>query len=90
MFFVGILTALVAVSIDVSVEELSKLKYGFLRKLTDMGVEGILMLKRMYIVFQFEYHVKTNFVKKVIFLNNLIVSTSVCPIRIVLSIYLHS
>ena len=41
MFFVGILTALVAVSIDVSVEELSKLKYGFLRKLTDMGVEGI-------------------------------------------------
>ena len=62
MFFVGILTALVAVSIDVSVEELSKLKYGFLRKLTDMGVEGILMLKRMYIVFQFECHVKTNFV----------------------------
>ena len=49
MFFVGILTALVAVSIDVSVEELSKLKYGFLRKLTDMGVEGILMFKRMYI-----------------------------------------
>ena len=90
MFFVGILTALVAVSIDVSVEELSKLKYGFLRKLTDMGVEGILMLKRMYIVFQFEYHVKTNFVKKVIFLNNVIVSTSVFPIRIVLSIYLHS
>jgi len=39
MFFVGILTALVAVSIDVSVEELAKLKYGFLRKLTDKGVE---------------------------------------------------
>ena len=47
MFFVGILTALVAVSIDVSVEELAKLKYGFLRKLTDKGVEGQLTVGQL-------------------------------------------
>ena len=35
MFFVGILTALVACCIDISVEEGSKIKYGFLSWLTE-------------------------------------------------------
>jgi len=40
MFFVGILTALVACSIDISIEVLAKVKYGFLREWTDHCVEG--------------------------------------------------
>ncbi len=41
MFFVGVLTAFVACSIDITVEELCKLKFGLLRQLTDKGVAGI-------------------------------------------------
>ena len=40
MFFVGVLTAFVACSIDITVEELCKLKFGLLRQLTDKGVAG--------------------------------------------------
>jgi len=41
MFFVGILTALVACSIDISIEVLAKVKYGFLREWTDHCVEEV-------------------------------------------------
>ena len=40
MFAVGVLTALVACSIDISIEMLAKIKYGLLRQWTDHCVEG--------------------------------------------------
>jgi len=40
MFFVGVLTAFVACGIDISVEELAKLKYGLLRRITDDAIRG--------------------------------------------------
>ena len=41
MFFVGVLTAFVACGIDISVEELAKLKYGLLRRITDDAIRGM-------------------------------------------------
>ena len=40
MFSVGILTALVACSIDITIEVLAKVKYSLLREWTDHCVEG--------------------------------------------------
>ena len=44
MFLVGVLTALVACSIDITIEMLAKIKYGLLREWTDHCVEGIFTL----------------------------------------------
>ena len=47
MFSVGILTALVACSIDITIEMLAKVKYGLLREWTDHCVEGETNLRNL-------------------------------------------
>ena len=52
MFFTGIITAMIACFIDISIESLAKYKYGFLKKWTDTCVEGLPVISEMFIIYK--------------------------------------